>query len=255
MTYPYSRPHAYRNDASSRLARFTRQEALARSGNGAIALLPIGSLEQHGDHLPLGTDTLLVEAVCLAAAAKSSRDVLVAPPLWTGLSAHHIRFGASVTLTQETFTSLVRETAESLRGWLDTVVVVNGHGGNRLALEALARDGGPPAVTYWELQEAAARASDIFPDDAGSIGHAGQAETSMMLALEPSLVGVPAAAFEACTPNDPLYTPHLGESGVIGDAASASSDAGRTFLETAADALAAYLDTFDGGRAPLAGDP
>lgn len=231
------------NDREVRLARLTRQEVMARAAAGAVGVLPVGSLEQHGDHMPVGTDTLLVEAVCLRATERTSRDVLVAPALWTGVSPHHVRFGATVTLTAETFTALVRETAGSLGRWLATVVVVNGHGGNRNALEALAHEGGLRVVSYWELPEAAADALELFPDDHGSIGHAGQVETSMLLALDPGLVGEPAPDFEPCPPNDPLYAPELGDTGVIGDPRSASERAGARFLESAGEALAAYLST------------
>jgi creatinine amidohydrolase len=235
-------------DREVQLARLTRQDVLARAAEGAIGLLPVGSIEQHGDHLPLGTDTLLVEAICLIAAENTSRDVLVAPPLWTGFSPHHLRFGATVTLATDTFTALVRETAGSLSRWLSTVVVVNGHGGNRGALRALELDSGLLVVTYWELPEAAARALEAFPDDHGSIGHAGQAETSMMLALDRRLVGEPATGFEPCPPSDPLYAPELGDTGVIGNPASASERAGANFLESTGQALAAYLERLPNER-------
>ena len=225
-----------------RLAHLSRKETLERAAAGAVGLLPVGSLEQHGDHLPIGTDAFLAEALCLDAARRVSCDVLVAPPLWTGFSPHHLRFGATVTLAGETFVALVRETAASVSRWLDPVVVVNGHGGNRGLLEALALEGGPRVVTYWELPEATACAEEAFPEDHGSIGHAGQAETSMMLALHRALVGEPAGGFEPCVPGDSLAVPDLGESGVIGDAKAASADAGARFLEAAASGLAAYVN-------------
>ena len=80
---------------------------------------------------PVFTDSLLAEHVCLEAARRARTDVLVTPPLWTGFSPHHLRFGATVTLSSATFAALVRETVESLRTWCARVLVVNGHGGNR----------------------------------------------------------------------------------------------------------------------------
>jgi creatinine amidohydrolase len=231
----------------SRLARLTRREAMARAADGAVGLLPVASLEQHGDHLPLGTDALLVEAVCLLAAELTSCDLLVAPPVWTGISPHHLRFGATATVTPETFGAVVRETAESLGSWLVRVVVVNGHGGNRAALRELALEEGLDAVSYWELPEAVAGGREAFRGDYGSIGHAGQAETSMVLALQPELVGEAAADFEPCSPGDPLHAPELGASGVIGNPATASEQAGATYLQAAGRALATYLEQPAGG--------
>src|SRR3954454_6039569 len=101
-----------------RLAELNRAELAERAGAGAIGLVPVGSLEQHGDHLPVGTDTLLVEEVCHRAASRAAADVLVTPPLGTGLSPHHLRFGASVSLRAETLSRLLHDVVETLRAWL-----------------------------------------------------------------------------------------------------------------------------------------
>ena len=123
---------------SCRVAELDRVALVERAANGAIGLVPVGSLEQHGDHLPVGTDTMLVESVCLRAAARAGVDVLVAPPLWTGFSPHHLRFGASVSLRADTLLRLVRDVVRTLRDWLPRLVLVNGHGGNRGPLTTLA---------------------------------------------------------------------------------------------------------------------
>jgi len=223
-----------------RLAGLTRPEALERARAGAVALLPIGSLEQHGQHLPLFTDSLLAETVCLHAAERATIDIVVAPPLWPGFSPHHVGFGATVSLSSGVFLSLVREVVEGLLGWLPRLVVVNGHGGNRGPLLTLALERGFRFVSYWEL--AAGNAAALFPTDGGSIGHAGEAETAMMLAAFPSFVGEPGAAFLA-PQDDELLLPDMGESGVIGDARAASPEAGRAFLDAAASALAHLVES------------
>ena len=172
---------------SARLSELSRAEAGERGRAGAVCLLPVGSLEQHGDHLPVGTDSLLAETVALRAAGLARRDVVVAPTIWTGLSPHHVRLGVTVTLEPELLVELVRSVVGSLRSWFSRVVIVNGHGGNRgwLADPTLVEE--CPVVTYWELVEPALL-RDLFPVDLGSIGHAGQAETSAMLAAAPGLV-------------------------------------------------------------------
>ena len=229
------------------LAHVTRSELHERSAAGATCLLPIGSLEQHGEHLPLSTDTLLAHTVCLRAAELAERcDVLVAPPLWAGFSPHHLRFGATVSLSQETFLAVVREIARGLGAMFSTVVAVNGHGGNRGLLSSLTLELDLRVIDYWELAPDTAR--ELFVGDGGSVGHAGELETSLVLAAAPDRVGTPAPDFVPCTPGERLlYAPDLGESGVIGDPHAASAESGAAFLEACSLALARLLD--DGGAA------
>ena len=230
---------------STRLLELSRAEAGERGAAGAACLLPVGALEQHGEHLPVGTDSLLVEAVCLRAAASARRDVVVAPTVWTGLSPHHVRLGVTVTLEPELLLELVRSIVSSLRLWFPRVVIVNGHGGNRGWLGALALVEGCQLVNYWELVEPSLL-GELFPVDLGSIGHAGQAETSAMLATAPGLVRGTTAAFEPITrERDPFLLPDMGASGVLGDPSSASAEAGERFLAAACDGLAELLDTLD----------
>jgi creatinine amidohydrolase/Fe(II)-dependent formamide hydrolase-like protein len=104
-------------------------------------------------------------------------------------------------------------------------------------------------VTYWELVDPALL-RDLFPVDLGSIGHAGQAETSAMLAAAPGLVRPGPTAFEPITrANDPFLVPDMGVSGVLGDPAAASADAGERFLSAAGHALAELIDSLDHGDA------
>ena len=229
------------------LANVTRSELRKRSAAGATCLLPIGSLEQHGEHLPIATDTLLADAVCRRAAELCERDVLVAPPIWVGFSPHHLRFGATVSLSQETFLAAVRDIARGLRALFSTVVVLNGHGGNRGLLSSLTLELDIRVIDYWELAPDTAR--ELFTRDGGSVGHAGEVETSLVLAAAPDRVGLPAPGFVPCTPGDALlYGPDLGEDGVIGDPHAASAANGAVFLETCSLALARLLDDSGAGR-------
>jgi creatinine amidohydrolase len=228
--------------SGNRLGELSRLEAGERGAAGAVCVLPVGSLEQHGDHLPVGTDSLLVETVCLRAASLARADVIVAPAVWTGLSPHHVRLGLTVTLEPELLLELTRQIVRCLRPWFREVVIVNGHGGNRGWLGALALAEDCPYVNYWDLVDAS-NLSELFPVDLGSIGHAGEAETSAMLTVAPELVGTPSPAFEPITKaNDPFLLPDMGASGVLGDPAAASSAAGERFVGTACRALAELLD-------------
>jgi creatinine amidohydrolase len=212
-----------------RLGFLSRTAVERRIEEGAIVLLPVGSLEQHGDHLPIATDALLAETVCLRAAGRATAriDLLVAPAFWAGFSPHHMRFGSTVSLSGEVFIRALSEILSALRAWAPRTLIVNGHGGNRGPLLTVALETGCPLVSYWEL--AAAELARLFPVDA-SIGHAGEAESGMMLEAFRGLVGEPGPAFER--PADAALTlPDLGVSGVIGDATAASSEAGREFLD------------------------
>jgi creatinine amidohydrolase len=225
-----------------RLARLSRVEACERAAAGAVCLVPVGSLEQHGEHLPVSTDSLLAEHVCLEAAGRCRRDVLVTPALWTGLSPHHLRFGATATVGSATFAAVVRETVGSLRTWCPRVVVVNGHGGNRGPLITLGVEHGVESVSYWELV-AAGRLSELFPFDLGSVGHAGEFETSVMLAAFPDLVGEPGFGHEPIVEeNDAFLVPDMGESGVLGDPRAATAEDGRAVLEEIVAGLVATID-------------
>jgi creatinine amidohydrolase len=228
--------------SSNRLSELSRVEAAERGRAGALCVLPVGSLEQHGEHLPVGTDSLLVETVSLRAADLAGADVVVAPTLWTGLSPHHVRLGVTVTLEPELLLELTRQIVRCLRPWFREVVIVNGHGGNRGWLGALALAEECPFVNYWDLVEPS-MLSELFAVDLGSIGHAGQAETSAMLTVAPELVGKAAPAFEAITrANDPFLLPDMGASGVLGDPAAASPAAGDQFLATVCRELGALFD-------------
>ena len=232
--------------SSNRLSELTHVEAAERGRAGAVCVLPVGSLEQHGEHLPVGTDSLLVETVSLRAAGLARTDVIVAPTVWPGLSPHHVRLGVTVTLEPELLLELTRQIVRCLRPWFRDVVIVNGHGGNRGWLGALALAEECPFVNYWDLAEPTAL-GELFAADLGSIGHAGQAETSAMLTVAPALVGTASPAFEPITrANDPFLLPDMGESGVLGDPSAASAAAGEQFVGIVCRALAELLDDLAG---------
>lgn len=237
-----------------RLAYLTRVEAGERAGAGAVCLVPVGSLEQHGEHLPVLTDSLLAEHICFEAARRARTDVLVSPTLWTGFSPHHLRFGATVTLSSATFAALVRETVEALRSWCPRVLVVNGHGGNRGPLITLGVENAIESVSYWELVRPT-RLNALFPYDLGSVGHAGEFETSEMLAAFPELVGEPGFGFEPILEENAAFLlPVMGESGVLGDPRAATTAGGRAVLEDVVAALVALLDGGDAADDDLDND-
>ena len=162
----------------------------------AIALLPTGATEQHGPHMPTGTDTFAVEHIARGAAALVSAavPVVVTPTLPFGSSGHHLAFGGTMSVSTETYYRLVSDLVESLIiSGFKRVFILNGHGGNNELVQLVARDlalkhpVNIAAASYWVT------AWDALVDgkahELGNLpGHAGAFETSLVLALQPHLV-------------------------------------------------------------------
>lgn len=164
--------------------------------DGSVLVLPIGSIEQHGHHLPVATDTLLVDAVATLGADRVADDVpiVVSPPLWAGYSPHHLPFGGTLTLEFDTMLETVEEIADAaLSNGFDALVLLNGHGGNKPLVEAATSTVGtdhPDAeivgLTYFDL--AGAFVDEIRDSETGGMAHGGEFETSLLLHLRPELV-------------------------------------------------------------------
>ncbi|MBI1790162.1 MAG: creatininase family protein [Acidobacteria bacterium] len=175
-------------------AEMTREELRAAAPD-ALAVLPLGATEQHGPHLPTGTDSIAVEAIAREAAGRAAGiPVIVAPVLPFGSSDHHLIFGGTLSLSTETYYRVLRELLESLvTDGFRRIFLVNGHGGNHELAQLAARDVAlkhdvrVAAGSYWTiawnaLVEAGAHRGCRLP------GHAGVFETSLMLSLDARLV-------------------------------------------------------------------
>jgi creatinine amidohydrolase len=179
-----------------RLFAEMNREELHTAAPESLAVLPIGATEQHGPHLPTGTDVFAVEAVAREAAAQLPGDVpvIVTPTLPFGSSHHHFVFGATLSLSTETYYRVLCDLVESLiKDGFTRIFLINGHGGNHELAELAARDmalrhpARVAAGSYWkvawkELVAAGAHRGRLLP------GHAGDFESSMMLAVRPDLV-------------------------------------------------------------------
>lgn len=215
-----------------------------------VALVPVGSTEQHGPHAPLGTDTILAEAVARRGAATSEHQVVIAPPIPYGIAEEHRAFGGTAWIMPDTFRTILGEVIRSLasHGW-DRVVVVNGHGGNVAAIEEvsarLTRDGAATCAAFTWFA-----ATDVSP---GEMGHAGPVETSALLAAAPDLVRTDRLG-EAATGSADRWGRWVGgmnlaydsdefsESGVVGDPREADAAWGEDLLSQAAANLATVID-------------
>lgn len=231
---------------------------------GSVLVVPVGSVEQHGEHLPVMTDTLLADSVATTAAKRIADDapVLVAPPLRPGYSPHHCSFGGTLTAGFDTLLDLVRDTADSgLTNGFDALVLVNGHGGNGPLIDAAVSEIGRehPAVevlglTYFEL--VADLVEEIRDSEMGGMAHGGEFETSLMLHLHPGLVdteSMPATYWEEqydlagddLVSGGPLsvYRPFedYSDSGAIGDPDVADEATGKRLFKGSTEALADLL--------------
>ena len=166
------------------------EEALTRTD---VALIPVGSIEQHGRHLPLGTDSYAAMEVCKLVAQRA--DALVVPVLLSGLSAHHLGFAGSLTISAETFEQVIFETAQALiQHGIRKIAIYNGHGGNRASVAAvITRINNSTVATAVDLGQIDIPAVESPYAAPAFDWHAGVGETSWMLYLTPQLVQMSAA--------------------------------------------------------------
>ena len=207
--------------------------------SGTIVLVPVGSVEQHGPHLPLNTDTVIAEAVAERVADALCRpDVLVAPPVVYGASGEHQMFPGTTSVGTDVLCRLLVELCRSLRVWANAVLFVNGHGGNTSALVRAVR----------QLVEEGHCVAWVPCVTDGGDAHAGHTETSLMLHLRPQDVRHDQAEAGNTTPIARLL-PRLvaegvgvvSENGVLGDPAGASPAEGERLLEAMARRVAGLL--------------
>jgi creatinine amidohydrolase len=228
------------------------------------AVLACGAVEQHGPHLPTGTDHYLGTAIA-ERAAQLAGNALVAPTLRPGLSEHHMHFAGSFTLRPSTFVALLEDYCDSLvRQGFARIVIFPSHGGNSDTLRAqaplLARAfRGRCEIVVWVRGDHFQRMTEQLAERGVSLGragaHAGYTETSMMLDCRPELVQMGEAAAGRC--DDDFYLPENIErsqmdsflygiqtqspNGVLGDPTGSEASVGDDLLRIAAESLAAEL--------------
>jgi creatinine amidohydrolase len=266
MTPPAPFPHFWADLKSPEFARLD----LART----IAVLPVAAIEQHGPHLPLNVDATLVDGVVAAALPHlpPALPVLFLPTQSVGLSPEHARFGGTLTLRAETVIRLWTEVAESVaRSGVKKLVLLNSHGGQVGLLDVVARDLRARldmlvySVNWFNLplrNDKGESVADRFSAKEHRFGiHAGEIETSMMLALKPGQVDMSRAQdFHSSSQDRAANFPVLGDGrsaklgwqmqdynpqGAVGNAAAATAEKGRALLEAAGLGLAQVLLEID----------
>ncbi|MDG5819537.1 creatininase family protein [Natronococcus sp. A-GB7] len=215
-----------------------------------LAVVPVGSTEQHGPHAPLGTDVLTAEAVADAALERTDREVVRAPAIPVGIAEEHRQFPGTMWVSEDTFRSYVRESVASLaHHGFDRVVLVNGHGGNIDALREvggrLTRSGEAYTVPFTWFEAVGDHSSDM--------GHGGPLETALVRHLDPDLVhedrledardgGADGWGEWTSYANLAYDSAEFTDNGVVGDPTDGDERRGEELLELAADALDRLLE-------------
>jgi len=243
------------------LARLTTTEIAALDGERTLVVLPVAAVEQHGPHLPVYTDSMIVQAVLTRALESRPDDgrVWALPTQVYGKSNEHTGFAGTFGLSGETLARVLKEIAHGVQAsGLRRLMFLNGHGGNPEILDYVARDVraelGLLCFTAHPFRFGLAR--DIISDVEGGYGiHGGEGETSVVLALAPELVHP-----DAYTPELPpvrqylrrytlkgaasfgWLTRDLSVSGTIGDPRAATAQKGQAILDAEARLVAELIE-------------
>jgi len=223
-----------------------------------VAIVPVGSTEQHGLHLPLQSDTAFVLHICRRAAEEVYPIALVTPPIPIGISRHHMKFPGTLTLREETLIDVLMDVGWSLKQHgFRRIAIINGHGGNYHAMKIAAKKIWEEfkvltaSLSYWELLpvEEASRIIETFR--ARHAGHACEFETSLSYVIQPELVrrdkirrgeGIETSIYQGFLPLDVF---ERSETGLPrGDPTKASPEKGRKLLELIVRELSKFLRTF-----------
>jgi creatinine amidohydrolase len=241
------------------------EEAIAQAD---LAVVAVGSCEQHGPHLTLETDSAIAQALAERLVRDLAHQAVLCPPLPYGMSEHHMGFAGTLTLRAETLLGFLSDLEESLSHWgLGRLLVVNGHGGNvdviRLAARAARRDRGMLVAGVMWAQLAADEIAQRVTSE--QYGHACEVETSVAMILAPGSLRSdriseprPARPRDALTDppsprvDRPTWFEEWTENGALGDPRLASVELGKDIVETAYGRILEFARQF--AEDPLPGE-
>lgn len=226
-----------------------------------VAVIVVGSCEQHGFHLPLETDTSVGYKLIEQAALQAKEKVLILPPIWTGYSPHHMDFCGSITLRRETLHNLIQDICISISVHkVKHILLLNKHGGNLNILRTAVDELGVKHNIFPILVSCFAFFAEsiqkVQRSAKGGMGHAGELETSLQLYLSPELVDTQRLEGEIIKAkkyfqpgmfiNNKIYQyrpfSHYSDIGVIGEPRSALKETGEKLFKEMVQGLAIFFD-------------
>ena len=241
--------------------KLTWPEMRAAVAEKRVIVLPVGSTEQHGHHLPLDVDNYLCYSVCEGAARLAPTDLLLMPHLSYGFNWHHIDFPGTIGIGWDNYVRFLLDIIKSLaHHGFTKVLIVNGHGSNRILVEVAARQATMDnpilcaACSYFEL--ARAELHEIRHSPKGWLAHADEIETSLYLYLRPEGVRLNLARPENnMLPSEFIWRDvevggrvgmmewwsTFSKTGVLGDPTLATEEKGRRFFTACTEQLAALI--------------
>jgi len=238
------------------MAEMTWPELKTAVGEGRIAVMPAGIIEQHGPALPLDTDIFLAVEITRRAAARVPDRVVVVPPIVHGHSPHHMDFPGTLTVDPQHMINYVLDVCLSLaHHGFSKLLIVNGHGSNAPVLDLVARQAiirtegrlASASIFYMQSPEYERVANQLFPDMQGKWGHADDIETSLYMGIRPDLVQLDKAHDNPVTDLMMVGTAVLplrlwwssfSREGIYGIVQSASAEKGKLLVAAAVEGLA-----------------
>lgn len=242
-----------------KLAHMTWPE-VEKVDRDVVVVIPTGSLEQHGPHLPLFTDSILATAVSEACEAQLEGQVLLTPTLWLGASGHHLKFPGTLSASFAAYMGAIESVCESLipHGFTK-FFIVNGHGGNSepngVAMRTLKAK--YPNLTFGHsgyFAPVAAEVAEVMEGPTKEIRHACEAEASLMMHVRPELVRKDKLRDDGLAPEPSVFgmIHHFDEAteqGSLGYATLATEEKGRRIFEAAVDKMVVQLQRLYEGYA------
>jgi creatinine amidohydrolase len=244
--------------------RLTWPEVRRAAGEDRVCLIPVGTLEDHGPHLPIDTDLRIISEICRRAAGAAPDDIVLLPPIPHGYDPHHMDFPGPISIGWDTFTKYCKDVGTSLaHHGFRRMLFYNGHGSNQNLVEMAARlvmidhpQVLAAAAFYLVSEKGIASVEDIRDSGFGGMAHADELETSIYLALDPEAVAMDKAVDEQGYPagesarlewwaDGPLklmpWWSSFSRTGVQGSPSLATAEKGERFLQAAVDECVAYV--------------
>jgi creatinine amidohydrolase len=235
---------------------YTRDNLVEMARKGYAVVVPLASTEQHGHHLPVGTDSIVCEYIVSRSVERASKQVPIIriPVFCVGCSGHHLRYGGTISFSSSTYLSMLKDVGESLViCGFKKIIFINGHGGNQQMMVQTANDLAVkyPVWTAFGSYSSIAREAlkEVNAEEVGQVaGHAGGFETSLIMALAYDLVRLEnikeSHPRKPCPPYFTNLLKHKELTGVDGytDAPNkATAEKGNRYLEKIVDSISDWL--------------